>query len=471
MGSHKSWRAILLLFYLLALLMLFTGSAGVTLWRAEALRAEQATYYTAAIRANLTAANWQPGDPLLYRRVGEIYLRQGRLALAENALWRAYQLDGGAADTLSALGDLDAARGDRASAISWYQQACAQTPARAESYIALGKAQLEVGDLPAAIAAFQRTLATNDTSPEVHYFLGLLLAGEDANRAQIHLTQAAGANSPLQSRALELLADLERILPLQDAAARAGELGLAYIRQRAWRLAANQMAHLAELAPDNAEARAYRGYTLYQLGEYVTAEQALQQALQMDSNSAQNYHFLGMLYLNRGWTYSAVEALGKAYELDPGNPALAADIAQAYMDAGAYEEAESWYEEVVELAPLDGRYALLQAAFHIDHAYHVQDKGLPAAERALALLPDEAIAHDLYGWGLFLSGAVTQARVTLEEALALDAQRAMTHFHLAQVYARLGGVSLARAHYQRVMDLDAGDTLRPQAERDLLSLK
>jgi tetratricopeptide (TPR) repeat protein len=471
MVIRKVRRAILLLCYLLAFLMPFTGSAGVTLWRAEAARAEQATHYTAAIRAYLTAANWQPSDPLLYRRVGAIYLLQGRLPLAENALWRAYLLDMHDVDTLSALGDLDVARGDPASAISWYQQACSQPSTRATPYVALGKAQISIGDLPAAISAFQGALAATPDQTEAHYFLGLLLVGGDAQAAQTHLAQVAKTDSPLQARARELLAALERIAPLQDVAARAGELGLAYIRQRVWRLAADQMSHLVELAPDNAEACAYLGYALYQLGEYETAEQTLQKALQLDGESAQTHHFLGMFYLNRGWIYSAVEALGKAYALDSGNPAIAADIAQAYMDAGAYEEAESWYEEVAELAPQDGRYALLQAAFHIDQVYHVRDRGLPVAKRAIALLPDEAVAHDLYGWGLFLSGDVPQARAALEKALSLDATRATTHYHLAQVYARLGDISRARAHYERVIDLDTSNTLRPQAERELASGK
>jgi superkiller protein 3 len=455
--------------YLLAFLMLFNGSAGATLWRAEARQAEQNSYYTAAIRAYLTAANWQPDDPSLYRRVGEIYLAQGRLPLAENALWRAYLLDVRNADTLSALGDLESARDDSMAAIFWYQQACIQAPRRAGFFVALGKTQINAGDLPAAIAAFQGALAANARQTEAHYFLGLLLAGEDAQAAERHLFQAATGDLMLQTRAQEMLADLSHILPLQDPVARAGELGLAYIRQRAWRLAEYQMTRLVELAPDHAEGRAYLGYALYQLGEYAAAERNLQEALQIDSNSAQSYHFLGMLYLYRGWVYSAVEALGKAYERDSDNPAIAADIAQAYADAGVYEEAESWYEEVVELAPEDGRYALLQAAFHIDHAYHVRDKGLPAVEQALALWPDEAIAHDLYGWGLFLSGDAARARAALEKALALNAKRATTHYHLAQVCTRMGDIACARTHYERVIDLDTSNALRPQAERELAS--
>ena len=467
MGVHRSWRTVFLLFCLLAFAVLSTGSAGVALWCAEATLAEQKTHYTAAIRAYLTAANWQPSDPLLYRRVGEIYLTQGRLALAENALWHSYLLDTRNADTLSALGDLSLARGDPAAAIPWYQQTCAQAPARAESYVALGQTHISAGDLPAALVAFQGALAAKADQAEAHYLLGLLLAVEDTQAAQIHLSQVVETDSPLQVRAQEMLADLSRIQPLQDPATRAGELGLAYIRQRAWRLAADQLSHLAELAPDSAEARAYLGYALYQLGEYKAAEDALQEALQIDINSAQSHHFLGMLYLYRGWSYSAVESLGKAYELDSGSPAIAADIAQVYVDAGAYEEAESWYEEVAELAPLDGRYALLQAAFHIEHAYHVSERGMPAAQRAIALLPDDAVAHDLYGWGMFLSGDATQARAALEKALSLDATRAATHYHLAQVHARLGNVSRARAHYERAVDLDKSDALRPYAEQAL----
>ncbi len=474
----KRWIGIALLTALLGCLGFgATGSAGSAAWiqRAETLAAAKS--YAAAVEAYLAAVPWNPRDPLPYLRCGRIYLKQRRFLLADKALWHAYLLDTRNADTLVALGDLAAAQKMNELAIPWYRQASLSVanPARlkrAEINIALGKALLAESDFPNAMEAFRAALTADTEQREAHYYSGLLLADQEPEVALSHLRAAIGSEEDdLAAKARMMIAELAGLGKSQDAAERAGLLGLAYMRQGAWTLACAQLAQTAALSPDHSEVQAYWGYALYQLEEYSAAEQSLKRAMQLDAQNAQPYHFMGMLYRRLGAPHAALEMLGKAYELDWRSPAIAADIARAYVEAGAYAEAESWFEEVVELAPDNASYILLQAAFHIDHAYHVRDRGIPAAERAIALQPQQAAAHDLLGWGLFLTGDYIQAEETLRRALAINPELASAHYHLAELYARQGKIQAARSAYQRAVDLDETGWIRQRAQQELERLK
>jgi len=465
------WR-ILLGIWLGLMLVGSAGSEGAAAWlrRGDALAA--ATRYAAAAEAYLAASRWDDANPMPYLRAGRIYLRQRRFAAAEAALWRAYLAAPTTPDVLAALGDLELARGTPPLAARWYRQATQIAPGRADLLAALGEASLAAGDFDEAGVSLSHAVEFEPDLAAAQYQLGLLLARQEPETARAHLERARqGADTRLAAQADAMLALLDEMARIEDAAERAARLGLAYLRQEAWTLARAQLTEALVALPDSGELHAYLGYALYHLGEYGAAEEQIRAALQLDPDNPLAHHFLAMVYRRLGWSRLALESLARAYELDSTNPAIAAEIAQGYADLGAYSEAETWFAQAVKLAPDDVRYLLLQAAFHIDRVYHVAERGIPAAEAALALQPAAADAHSLLGWGLYLTGRREAAEAHMQRALALDPLLASAHFRIAELYAGSGRLPEAVSHYQRVVDLDTLGSLRERALQALERLK
>ena len=466
------WQRVLLGIWLGLMLVGTTGGDGVASWlrRGDALAAE--TRYAAATAAYLAASRWDGADPMPYMRAGCIYLWQRRFAAAEAALWQAHLAAPAALEVWAALGDLELARGNPGLAARWYRQATQAAPRRADLLAALGEAALEVGDFDEAAASLSRALQLEPDLAAAQYRLGLVLARQKPEAARIHLERACqGADTQIAAQAEEMLMSLDEMAGIENAAERAARLGLVYLRQEAWTLAEAQLAKALVALPDSGELRAYLGYALYQRGEYGAAEREVRAALQLDPDNPQAHHFLAMIYRRLGWPRLALESLARAYELDSTSPAIAAEIAQSYADLGAYPEAETWFAQAAKLAPDDVSYLLLQAAFHIERAYHVAERGIPAAEAALALQPAAADAHILLGWGLYLVGRRDVAEAHMQRALALNPMSASAHFRIAELYAGSGRLPEATSHYQRVIDLDTLGSLRERALQALERLK
>lgn len=460
----KRWRPFWTAGLVCVLAWATTGSEGFAAWmdRGETLAAQKA--YAAALDACRMATAWRPRAALPHLRAGQIYLRQRRFLEAEWELWQAYLLHPQNADTLLALGDLEMRRGAANAALLWYEKASILAPAQAEGHYALGMALLKKSAFSAAEQAFRQALAADETHCPSRYQLGLLLAPQDIEGALKHLRAATlSADGDTASHAHDMIAALAEVDTARSEGERSALLGVAYIRQRAWTLARAELERAISLWPENAAAYAFLGYALLQLGQEGAAHAHLERSLALNPENGQAHHFLAMLYRRLGWPHAALEVLTQAYDLDPRDPAIAAEIAQAYVEAGAYAEAESWFEEAAHLAPTEPGYALLQASFHVDHVYHIREKGIPASGRAIALAPAEPRAYLLLGKALFLSGDWGRAETALQQALALDSDLASAHLYLAEIYARQGRRSAAQASYRRAADLDTVGNIRQRA--------
>lgn len=472
MRSGRSLRWWLALALALAALALgLTGSQGAAwwLWRGDSARAELA--YGQALAAYRAASAWNPGDDLPHRRAGEIYLLQGRLELADEALWQAYLRDPASLANLAALGELSLAQGQPAQAATWYRRARQLAPGDLATAQALGRALLAAGQWDQAVAAFGDALSLAPADPQARYYLGLLLASRDVAAARAHLQGAMPGEWAAQ--AADLLAALDESERAPTPAVRAALLGVAYLRQEQWGLAEASLREAAVAPADQAEALAFLGYALYQQGHLAEAVDTLQRALALDPQDGQARHFLAMAYLRLGWPLQALEQLAAAYAADPASPAIAAEIAGAYAETGAYDWAESWHEQAAKLSGGDPRYLLLQAAFHVNHAYHVQEKGLPAAEQGLeALLPqaspeEAAAAYAILGRGLYLAGRSEESEAALRRALALRPGSAQAWFYLGDLHVRQARWPAARRAYERAADLDGEGGWRERAAREL----
>ena len=458
---------------LLSAVMLFalTGSGGASAWADRAEKARAGTHYMQALQCYHNALAWRPRAAQPYLASGTILLYQSRYAQARAALWQAHLLDTEDAEIMRALGDLSKAEGFPSQAAGWYAQAFEYAPDRADIAYALGMALIAT-DPSSAQAAISTAIRLDPKMGEAHYALGLLLASQDIQQAAVHLlTAAEHGDGQLATQAHSAISALAEVRQAPTDGERSALLGLTFARQRSWDLAVAELERANTLLPLNGEVLSYLAYALLQLDQVGRAVDLLRQATDLDPASPQAHHFLAIAYLRLGWPYEALEQLAIAYELDLRNPAIAAEIAQAYVESGAYDYAESWFELATRLSSDEPDYVLLQAAFHVEHIYHVRERGIPAAERGVAMRPDDARARDLLAWGNYLVGEEAGAEEGLLEAIMLDSGLARAHYHLAELYRSQSRYSAARAAYRRTIDLDRTGTLRELATASLEALK
>ncbi len=422
--------------------------------RAEEERA--ATAYGAALDAYRRAAQLDRRSPRPWQGMGEVLLTQHRFVEATAALREAERLGGGL-ETGLALGWSYAGRGDWAAATRAWLRTQAQAPADARLPLALALAATAQGRFEQAQAWLDEALRLDPTNKGAASLAGRLALTDDLDAAEAWFEQGGDE---------DMLSVLEAVRAEPDPARADLLLGAAFLQRGELALARRHLERRLAAAPDS-EVLAYLGHTLDLQGETAAGGEALRRAVGLDPDSALAYYFLGVHQRLVGNLADAQAALWEAHLRDPENAAQRVEMAETFVDLGDYASAEEWYQGAVEAAPDEIDFHLLLAHFYLDHLYRVEEGGLPAAQAAVELAPEDARAHDLLGWAYYLSGDAVAGVQSLLRALELDPDLASAHYHLGTLYAALGQRELARKHLRRAADLDTEGFFRARAEEAL----
>jgi tetratricopeptide (TPR) repeat protein len=120
----------------------------------------------------------------------------------------------------------------------------------------------------------------------------------------------------------------------------------------------------------------------------------------------------------------------------PRTPRLHFAFGNALLNAGQFEPALEEMGKELELDP-NHLMALLQSALTWVRLSQ-PERGLPYAERAVALSPQSFAARYVYGWTLYKLGQNTRAITELELAIKLEPNSGPLHNALSQAYQRAG---------------------------------
>lgn len=421
---------------------------------------------TAAVAAYRAAARLRPGEAEPYLRLAQVYLDWGRAGEALAALSEAGRQGGGGVDGVR-LGRLwiavGTARGDWAAVIEHSRRLLALAPADRAARHALARAHLQLREWDAARAEYEALLQIAPADSLAHERLGALLLGDDP----VAIRHLYAARSDLAGQLLAALSEPDVVSNPAYASARFGRI---LFEAQEWALATRQFERALALSPDYSDAHAYLGYALDQLGRSADALPHLQRAVALSPNSVVARIFLG-LYYDRQDDWAAARAeYEAAYDLDPENPAICVEIGETWAAEGNYIAAEIWLAEAVRLRPDDPALWEALARFYLDHGIAFEGRSVEAAERLLALRPDDARAYDLRGWAALQSGDYAAAEAHLVKAVTLDPALAEAHYHLGLLWNVLGQRRKAQEEFIRAVDLDTTGKLAPLVERALNAL-
>ncbi len=212
---------------------------------------------------------------------------------------------------------------------------------------------------------------------------------------------------------------------------------LAVVMQSTGRLpeAATLFRQVLEQQPENQPAQVRLGETLADDNRPQEARQALQRALAIDPDSALAHYFLGLLENGEGRAAQAVTHLQKALELQPQATIVHYALAQALRADGRLDEAR------------------LQAAQVGSEEVRLKD---PLVQ-ALGDLRAGAAAHIRRAAKAQVEGYYEAARQEYERAIAADPANPEAQQGLAAMLLELDDLEGARRHFQKALDLGAGN--------------
>ncbi|MFN8383074.1 MAG: tetratricopeptide repeat protein [Anaerolineales bacterium] len=363
-----------------------------------------------------------------------------------------------------ALGNSYSNTGELSSALEAYQDGL-HIYESASLYAGLAYIYRSQKDWTAERDALQNQLHLDGSDAYSHYRLGLLQSFLSPERALSELNLASSLDPEIDSAVQTLRAALNLSSTQIDASEQMLTIGRALGLVQEWDLSFAAFNKAIELDEKNAEAWAWLGEAKQQLGQDGSVE--LDRALTLDHTSVIVRALRG-LYWNRQEKYEQMRAeYALAAEFDPTNPAWQASLGDAYLKLGDLASALIAYQKATELSPTASVYWRLLAVFCAENGVHVEDIGLPAAQNAVQLAPNDPFALDALGFSYFSSGRYANAEQTLQQVITAYPDHFPAYIHLAMTHLAQGNRAAAFAQLTHVRDADVGGAYSAQADEML----
>ncbi len=193
----------------------------------------------------------------------------------------------------------------------------------------------------------------------------------------------------------------------------------------------------------------------HRAGRIAAAEELYKEVARGWPGAAEARRLLGVFYARTGRAELALEELGTAQRLAPGNPVYLNDLGHAYLGLERLGEAAEAYRRAIELRPdfADAHYNL----GNIQRLLGRLDEAVAAYRRAVAINPAALPAYINLGITLQQLAAFDEAVEALRQATAIDPRSFDAHYNLAVVLATQRRLDEAIEAYRNAL------LIRPEA--------
>ena len=327
--------------------------------------------------------------------LGNMYIAEGKSALAEQEFRRVLQSHPTNAEANYDLGVLLLSSGKAAEAIVHFKRV---QPQNVQTQMNLVRANLQAHQTAQALALAQQISAAHKDQVQVHFTLGMLLAGEKQYRPALFELETADA-----------------------------------------------------LAPETFEILRNLGETYFRAGDYAKSEVALNRALKIKAESADTLYVLGEVYAGQGRSVDALDALVRAHKLAPGNLDIILLLGRTSIAQNYFEDAIPLLESGVELAP---KRADLRAA--LGEGYFLSGKVERSLEEfeSLVSLDPSPRSYALLGLTYRHLGRFAEASKYFHEGLRRDPRNTFCIFNLGYIEERQGNTAKAEELFRESLRLN-----------------
>lgn len=190
-------------------------------------------------------------------------------------------------------------------------------------------------------------------------------------------------------------------------------------------------------------------------GRYEESIEEYKKAIELDSDSAELQHALGLAYLKLGDRTKAIDAFKEAIRLKPGWAEAHYDLGRSHYEVGEYETAATSFEEAIRLKPdfFDAFMALGNTYQHSG----LHPRSVEVLQKAVLLRATNVDAKCALASALILSGQPQEAVTILREAVRLSPQSALAYATLGQAYRLLGKFQEALGSLQEALRISPED--------------
>ena len=358
--------------------------------------------YAGAVEALKHALQLAPNSAKTRVNLGNTYVAQKHMDLAENEFRAALRLEPSNRDANYNLGMLLLTRGAAAESIPYFEHVRPANPATSFNLI---DAYLKCKRNAEALKMATDLSAQNKDSVQVHFSLGLLLASHGLYKlAQVELEQA----DALQPETFEILYNL----------------GLTYVRN----------------------------------AEYPKAELVSSRALKQKPEDPDALYLVARVYNGESRPLDALDLLVKAHKLAPKNTDIIYLMAQISISQNYFEDAIPLLQSGLELAP---QRSDLRAA--LGESYFMAGKVEPAITEFKKLVEVEPSARSYAFLGLSYRhlGRFDEAKQYFEKGLKLDPNSGSCLYNLGFIAERQGNTAEAESRFQQTLHAnpDSADAL------------
>lgn len=348
--------------------------------------------YADALAAFQKALQLAPNSTKTHNNLGNLFVAQKRIDLAEKEFRTVLRLDPANRDGNYNLGVLLMAKGSPAAAIPCFERV---HPANLPTRFNLVRAFLQSKRVAEALRMAAAVSAENKNDVQVHFSLGVLLASEKQYKpAQLELEKA----DALQSGTFEIVYNL--------------------------------------------------GEALLRNGEYYKAEVELTRAMKLKPESPNTLYLLAQAYRNESRPLDALDLLVRAHKLAPDNADIVFLMAQIGISQHYYEDAIPLLESGLQTAPqrLDLRAVLAES-------YYMSGKVDKAIDEFKKLTDAEPSGRSYLFLGLSYThlGRFDEAKQYFQLGLKLDPHNSPCLFNLGYIAERQGDSAGASAIFQKVL--------------------
>lgn len=388
----------------------------------------------------------------LYELAGHHYYYAEEYSEADASYQKAFNGKALSPDGWVAWGDVNFLNGDPARAAEIWQMGLDQPNVSENLYSRLANIYQENRDYSKAAQFLQLYVNDHPEDAPAHYRLGLLLTLSDPNAALTELISASQLDPQFDPAVQTLRTALNLSSVSQMPAEQKVIIGRGLGLVNEWELAHVIFEDAAAIDENNAEAWAWLGEADQQAGgdEALTH---LDRALSLDSRSSIVRGLRGLYFQRVGNHREALTEFQAAANLDPENPVWYISIGEEFSKLGDLIRALEAYQYTTVLEPDNAEYWRLLAGFCAQNNVNVRDIGIPAAQTAVKLTPQDPLALDVLGWLLVQDGRYFEAQRMLMDALSIDPQLALAHFHLALTYLQTDDRASAYGHLVKARDL------------------
>ncbi len=318
----------------------------------------------------------------------------------------------------------------------------------------------DLGEALPIFEALAMTTSLNTETEEAYAYAKAALTPVDSLPLLHALAQRADQTPPL---AIDLILAIEGSANEPSPTYTLAQVGQIFARQGRWKLANSSLERLLEIDPDIHEARAYLGLSKDQIGQNGLNDLLAAADALPDQSLPQV--FLALHWLNAGEEEQARDALTVAAQLDPLNPAIAAQLGEIYIRLGDLLAASAAYRQAADLDPKNPAFWLLLARFSNQYEVDIPTLALPAARNAVALSTRETAPLAELAYTHFLLGNHILAERLLWRAITLDPSNAQTQYYLGLLFDAQGNRSGAWAAMQLASSLNAPERYQMLAKR------